>query len=551
MTTNACFFFHNIVVNYTTMDILNTLAAIAIDLTADMKAEDRYHRLLTALHRAIPYDAATLLQVEQDRLVPIAARGLTPDAMGRTYRRQEHPRLDVICSAEEPVLFSRDSPLPDPFDGMLADDPGGQHHIHACLGCPLYLNDRLIGILTADALDAGAFDHLPQHYLKTVSAIAAAQMQLASLLTALEEKAERQGLIVSDLMQDRSLQSGSEIIGRSEAIAHLRREIELCATSDFTILIQGETGVGKELVARAIHLHSRRRDQAMLYLNCAALPESLAESELFGHVKGAFTGATQDRSGKFELAHEGTLFLDEIGELSLPVQAKILRTIQNGEVQRIGSAKTSRVDVRLLAATNRDLAAEVEAGRFRLDLYHRLNVYPVRVPPLRERKEDIPLLAGHFIDRTRRKLGLGEVRITPEALRLLTRYSWPGNVRELENIIARAVLKASQQEAKPQHPVQIAPAHLAGDIGSAMYVQPAELPSTKRSGTSKLSLREEVRLFQIKLIEDALTKHNGNWAAAARDLQMNRSNLHHLATRLGIRHKQLTGVAADTLQPGG
>ena len=518
------------------MDMLNTLAAIALDLTAEMRAEDRYERLLVALRRAIPYDAATLLQAEKDKLIPIAARGLTPDAMGRTYFRKEHPRLDVICNSGEPVLFSKDSSLPDPFDGMLVDDPHSLHHIHACLGCPLYINDTLIGVLTADALDAGAFDNLPGEYLKAVSAIAAAQMHLATLLKALEDKAERQGLIVSDLMQDLSLQRGSDIVGQSVAIGNLRREIELCAKSDFTILILGETGVGKELVARAIHRHSRRRDRAMLYLNCAALPESLAESELFGHVKGAFTGATQDRAGKFELADEGTLFLDEIGELSLPVQAKILRAIQEGEIQRIGSEKTGHVNVRLLAATNRDLEAEVRAGRFRSDLYHRLNVYPVRVPPLRERKDDIPLLTGYFLDRTRRRLGLGEARISPAALQLLARYSWPGNVRELENIISRAVLKASQGAGLPGG-LQVEPGHLAGDIGSAMYVQPADMAVATRSTPEWTSLREKIRHFQIELIQAALAKHGGNWAAAARSLDMNRSNLHNLATRLGIRNK--------------
>lgn len=524
------------------MDTLSTLATIAVDLTAEMKAEDRYNRLLIALHRAIPYDAATLLQVEKDRLIPIAARGLTPDAMGRTYLRKENPRLDIICSSDEPVLFSKDCSLPDPFDGMLAEDPQSLRHIHACLGCPLHLGDRLIGVLTADAINAGAFDQLPHQYLMAVAAIAAAQMQLVMLLTALEEKAERQSLIVSDLMQDLALQRGSDIIGQSVAITELRREIELCAKSDFTILILGETGVGKELVARAIHRHSRRRDLAMLYLNCAALPEALAESELFGHVMGAFTGAMQDRAGKFELADEGTLFLDEIGELSLLVQAKLLRVIQEGEIQRLGSEKTGRVDVRLLAATNRDLETEVTAGRFRADLYHRLNVYPIRVPPLRERKEDIPLLAGFFTDKARRKLGITAARISPEALQLLGRYSWPGNVRELENIISRAVLKASQKTGR-QDIMLIAPEHLAGDIGSAMYVQPAETAAPEKLTTERTTLRQEVRSFQVQLIQTALARHDGNWAAAARSLGMNRSNLHNLATRLGIRNRGATGDA--------
>lgn len=519
------------------MDKLNALAAIALDLTAEISAEDRYDRLLGALHRAIPYDAATLLRVEKDRLIPLASRGLTPDAMGRVYLRTEHPRLDIICGSEEPILFSKDSTLPDPFDGMLASDPYGLQHIHACLGCSLHVNDTLVGIITADSLDAGAFDRLPKQYLKTVALMAGAQMQMADLLKALESRAERQGQIASDLMQDVALLRGWDILGQSPAIKKMRQEIELVAKSDFTILILGETGTGKELVARAIHRHSHRRDKAMLYLNCAALPDSLAESELFGHVKGSFTGATHDRAGKFELADGGTLFLDEIGELSLEIQAKILRVIQEGEIQRIGSEKMLHSDVRILAATNRDLEAEVGGRKFRADLYHRLNVYPITVPPLRERKDDLAILAGFFIDRAQRRLGLREVRISEEALHLLSRYDWPGNVRELENIISRAILKASQQQ---QHMdlIQIQPDHLAGDLGAAMYVHPVEDLSSPTTFQGKISLREEVKLFQIKLIQAALEKNKGNWAAAARDLDTNRSNLHNLATRLGIRQKK-------------
>jgi anaerobic nitric oxide reductase transcription regulator len=535
-TTPLCCVMYNIVVILITMDILTTLTAIAGDLTSIMSVEDRYQRLLDALHRAIPYDAASLLSVQGDKLIPIASRGLTPDAMGRVYTRKDHPRLDILCGSTEPVLFPADSPLPDPFDGMMISDPEALRRIHACLGCPLHVNDKLVGILTADSLDAGAFDHLSQDFLKTIGSMTGAQMQIADLLKALEEKAERQGQIALDLMQDVALQRGSEILGKSAGIENLRREIEVVAKSDFTILILGETGVGKELVARAIHRHSFRRDKAMLYLNCAALPESLAESELFGHVKGSFTGAHNDRAGKFELADGGTLFLDEIGELSPEIQAKLLRVIQEGEIQRIGSEKMLHADVRLLAATNRDLEAEVHAGRFRADLYHRLNVYPIKVPSLRERKEDIPILAGFFIERAKKRLGLGEIRISDGALQLLGRYSWPGNVRELENILSRAVLKASHGPIHEEF-LKILPEHLAGDIGSALYVNPVPAYDAPGMSETKISFREEVLSFQAQLIQAALKRNKGNWAAAARDLDMHRSNLHNLATRLGIRKK--------------
>ncbi len=518
------------------MDKLDTLAAIATNLTAVLSAEDRYQRLLDALRIAIPYDAATLLRVHGKILKPLAANGLTPDAMGREYSRAMHPRLDIICGSREPILFSKDSTLPDPFDGLIAQDPEATRHIHACLGCPLYVEDTLVGVLTADALDPGAFDHLPKKYLNVVGLMAGAQMHTADLLSALEEKAERQGQIATDLMQDVRLQRGREILGESKVMGELRKEIELVAKSDFTILVLGETGVGKELVARAIHHHSPRRDKPLLYLNCAALPESLAESELFGHVKGAFTGAGNDRTGKFELSDEGTLFLDEIGELSLEIQAKILRVIQEGEIQHIGSEKMIHVDVRLLAATNRDLEAEVAAGRFRADLYHRLNVYPITVPPLRERKDDIAILAGFFAERSIARLGLSSVRIGEKALQLLHQYTWPGNVRELENIISRSVLKSSSG-ASQQDQITINPIHLAGDLGAANYTTPVSQNNASTHLSGKVSLRDEVKSFQIRLIKSTLDNNNGNWAAAARDLDMNRSNLHNLATRIGIRKK--------------
>jgi anaerobic nitric oxide reductase transcription regulator len=197
---------------------------------------------------------------------------------------------------------------------------------------------------------------------------------------------------VQDFMREAIMQ-GSEIIGASPVIRRLRREIDIVAGSDFSVLIHGETGTGKELVARAVHSTSPRRKEPIIYVNCAALPETLAEAELFGHVRGSFTGATGDRPGKFEVADEGTLFLNEVGELPLTVQPKLLRALQEGEIQRVGADRPIKVNVRLLAATNRDLAAEVAAGRFRADLFHRLNVFPLAVPPLRERGEDIALLA--------------------------------------------------------------------------------------------------------------------------------------------------------------
>ena len=536
MITFNCCYFHNNVVRIITMEMLDTLASIAADLTAALSAKDRYQRLLGALQRIIPFDASALLRLEGEVLIPLAAHGLLPNAMGRRYARSDHPRLDRICNSNEPVRFPADSTLPDPFDGLLIKDAEALHHIHACLGCPLYVDEMLVGALTADALDPHAFDRLDRGFLKAVGAIAGAQMQTTNLIEALEHSAELQGLIANDLMQDIRRRQGSQIIGSSRIMEHLRGEIGIVAASDFTVMVLGETGVGKELVVRAIHAASARSDGPMLYLNCAALPETLAETELFGHIKGAFTGASRDRAGKFELADKGTLFLDEVGELPASIQAKLLRAIQEGEIQRIGSEKPIHVDVRLLVATSRDLDAEVKLGRFRADLYHRLNVYPIKVPALRERKEDIPLLIGYFCERTQRRLGLGPVRLGTNAIEILSRYSWPGNVRELENIISRAILKASSESPRG-NPVIIKPIHLGGDLISLETDVQLSSPDLDPLISKELHLQEAVQQFKKQLIRRALTKNDGNWAATAKDLGMHRSNLHHLATRLNLRKK--------------
>ncbi len=517
------------------MNQLDAIVAIASDLTSALSAQERYQRLLVALKRVIPYDAAALLRLEADTLVPIVSEGLSEDAMGRCFPLREQPRLEIICRSAAPVMFPSDSELPDPFDGLLARGHGEFERVHACLGCPLRVGGELIGALTADAARPHAFDGIDPSFLSAVGALAAAEMRTTHLMEALEQSARRQGLIARDLMRDVQLRQGADMIGTTRVIQRLRQDIELVARSDFTVLITGETGVGKELVARAVHAASERRGEPMLYVNCAALPETLAASELFGHVRGAFTGATADRPGKFEVANRGTLFLDEIGELPLSVQPKLLRAIQQGEIQRVGSDKLIKADVRLIAATNRDLDLEVKALRFRADLFHRLDVYPLKVPPLCDRVDDIPLLAGYFCDVTRRRLGLGPVRLDPEAIAALKSYPWPGNVRELENVLSRVTLKAAAKVSRGG-PVILTRLHLGPDFaGSTTATTPAlPLEATSAIGDA-VDLKEATRKFQRSLIERALAAHDGNWSAAARALGMHRSNFHHLAVRLGLK----------------
>ena len=506
-------------------------------LTSALQAADRYRRLLEALSKAIPFDAAALLRLDGDYLVPLSTRGLVADARDRRFPVAEHPRLSVICNSMEPVVFPADTAMPDPFDGLITAETGKFERVHACLGCPLLAEGRLIGALTADALRPGAFDDLRPEFLRAVGAIAGAHLQTAELMAALEKNAERQGHIAQDLMRDIQLRQGARMVGEGRAMTHLRREMELVARSDFSVLIQGETGVGKELAARGIHEASNRRDQPMLTLNCAALPESLAESELFGHVTGAFTGATRDRVGKFELADGGTLFLDEIGELPVSVQSKLLRVIQEWEVTRLGSDRVLSVNVRLLAATNRDLSKEVAAERFRPDLYHRLNVYPLTVPPLRERTEDIPDLCRFFCGRIRRRIGAAQLRLQDGVERLLQGYAWPGNVRELENVLARAALKAMARSGAADT-VVIEEADFSNDLFGDSPLPLVSAMQDEIDFSIKVKrepLRKVVDDFQRQLILRAVSQNGGNWSAAARSLGLHRGNLHNLARRLRIK----------------
>src|SRR5213594_575517 len=232
------------------------------------------------------------------------------------------------------------------------------------------------------------------------------------------------------------------IVGDSPALKKVLAQIEMVAPTNANVLILGESGTGKELVARAIHDRSPRKAAALVRVNCASVPRELFESEFFGHVRGAFTGAVKDRVGRFELAHGGTLFLDEIGEVPLELQSKLLRVLQEGQFEKLGEDRTRTVDVRIVAATNRDLEAEVKAGRFRQDLYYRLSVFPIDLPPLRDRAEDIPALAQHFLQQSARKLGVITPRLTPAQVQELQSYDWPGNVRELQNVIERAVIRS-------------------------------------------------------------------------------------------------------------
>ena len=504
----------------------DSLARIALDLQLGISHQDRFHRLIQSVRSLLHSDASALLRYEGGQFIPLAIDGLMQDVLGRRFALADHPRMEAIARAGDVVRFPADSNLPDPYDGLIPDHD--DFRVHACVGLPLFSDQTLIGALTIDGMNPTQFDGISDEELRLVGALAAAALSNALLL----ERLARQS---SEPLAP-STQNGPgqpEMIGRSPAMDRLRHEIAVVASSELNVLILGETGVGKELIAKAVHQGSPRAKAPLVYLNCAALPESVAESELFGHVKGAFTGAIHNRAGKFELADKGTLFLDEIGELSLSLQAKLLRVLQYGDLQRIGDDTPLKVNVRILAATNRDLKQAVVEGQFRSDLYHRLSVFPIHAPALRERPDDIPLLAGYFCERCRVSLGLERLRIEPRALQLLASYDWPGNVRELEHAIHRAAVLARAEQGSQAPALDCHHFNLA--TGSAPSSSRIPVERAPQQMTAGIGLRTATDAFQLQLIEQTLAAQHGNWAATARALEMDGGNLHRLARRLGLK----------------
>ncbi len=313
--------------------------------------------------------------------------------------------------------------------------------VQSFAGHPLVFRGEVLGVLAIFdrlLLDAADFEWL--RVFADHAAVSIANANAFEEIAFLKERLEEE---INYLREEVTAQRGaSEIIGDSPALRKMLQQIDLVAPTDATVLITGESGTGKELIARGIHERSPRNGRPLVTVNCGAVPEALFESEFFGHVRGAFTGALRDKAGRFELADGGTLFLDEIGEVPLPMQAKLLRVLQEQEIERVGDTRTRKVNVRILAATNRDLRAEVAAGRFRQDLFYRLSVFPIESPPLRERRDDIPTLAEHFIRTAAKRMNRRPPKLSAAAARELAAQDWPGNVRELQNTIERAVILA-------------------------------------------------------------------------------------------------------------
>lgn len=342
-------------------------------------------------------------------------------------------------------------------------------------GEPLLYHGRVLGVLavfTRESIGDSCLEWLRMiaSHLAAAIANARALAEIETLKRRLEQENE---YLREEVGQGDSF---GELVGHSPALQAVGRQIDLVAPTESSVLILGESGTGKEVVAREIHRRSRRADRPLIKVNCAAVPRELYESEFFGHARGAFTGALRDRAGRFELAHGGTLFLDEIGEIPLDLQAKLLRVLQEGELERVGEERTRKVDVRVIAATNRQLKAETDVGRFRQDLYYRLSVFPIELPPLRSRVEDIPLLAEHFLQRFARRVGRPRPRLTLANVQELQRYDWPGNVRELQHVLERGCIVATDGRLKFDLPARPRPTQAGSTVAAN---RPAILTETE------------------------------------------------------------------------
>ena len=495
-------------------DRLRLLLEINNAVVSQLDFHSLFQQIAASLRRLLQQDYLSVaLHDETKKTLRVhaldfpAGKGLMQEEMVIPWK--EAPASRALESGR-PVLFGRTDL--EKFDGtvsryLLAEG------IRSHCAVPLLSRNRSFGTLNIGRLEDNAFTPAEVDLLAQVAAQIALAVENALAFRQIEElknKLAGEKLYLED--EIRSEYRFTEIVGESAAIKNVLRQVEIAAPADTTVLIQGETGTGKELIARALHNLSGRHERTFVKLNCAAIPSGLLESELFGHEKGAFTGAVAQKVGRFELADGGTLFLDEIGDIPLELQPKLLRVLQEQEFERLGATRTVRVDVRLVAATNRDLAKMMAAGQFRSDLYYRLNVFPITLPTLRERREDIPLLVRYFVKQHARRLKRSIEAIPTEAMAALTGYPWPGNVRELENFIERSVLLSPGPNLR-----------VAADELKA----PVEIAST--DGTLAQAERDHI----LSVLEQTKWVIGGPSGAAAK-LGMKRTTLISRMQKLGI-----------------
>ena len=520
----------------------------ALNYTRDINKVLRDILSIMSEHMNMVRGVITILNRDTNEIVINESFGLTDEEQARgRYMPGEGIIGQVVTTGRSRVVPRIDE------EPQFLDRTGSRNRItseHLCFVCvPIKADNEVIGTLSADRPAIASENHTGKNTgqwqeeasieeLVNLLSIIAAMISQAVRIKQLAQE-EPQGEFQSSLpdrqepfsfYRDETHETDDEqysakhrpanIIGSSKAMIAVFRMIDKIAPTNATALILGESGVGKELVASAIHFKSHRSEKPFIKFNCAALPESIIESELFGHEKGSFTGATANRQGRFELADGGTIFLDEIGELSLPVQAKLLRILQEKEFEKVGGSKTMKTDIRVIAATNRDLEEEIESGKFREDLYYRLNIFPITVPPLRERKADILVLADYFVEKYNALNFKGVRRISTRAIDMFMRYHWPGNVRELENCIERAVILS---EDNVIHGYHLPPT-----------LQTAESSGTPASG----SLQQRLDAIEHEMIIEALKRTKGNMAKAASQLGLTERVIGLRVKKFGIDYKK-------------
>jgi formate hydrogenlyase transcriptional activator len=486
-------------------------------IISNLTRESLFHAIAEVLRTVIPFDRAVLYDAEKDILRTFALEGRELHGHLHDVHKEVSRQGTAVGWAfdhRQPRLRSNlevESRLPGD-EIMLADG------VRSYLVVPLLARGRAIGALLLQGFTPNRYSLEDVPFLEEVAkqiALAVENMRAYEEIARLRSQLEEENrYLQEEIGTEYNLE---EIIGRSPAMKQVFRAIETVAPTDATVLILGETGTGKELVARALHNLSSRRRRALVKVNCAALPAGLIESELFGHEKGAFTGALARRIGRFELANDGTIFLDEIGDLLLELQPKLLRVLQEGECERVGGQQTIRVNVRVIAGTNRDLEQASQAGRFRSDLYYRLSVFPIRVPALRERTEDIPLLARYFTQKHAARLGKRIPGVPAATMEALLAYAWPGNVRELENVIERAVILSQG-------------AHL--DLAGWR-----PMPNASHSGEAIQTLEECERAHILAVLEVTGGRVSGE-RGAAKLLGMKPTTLEARMKKLGINRRK-------------
>lgn len=485
-------------------------------MVSKLELRELFSAVSLSLREVVPQEYASLLlyDSEQNRFrlhaldfpdnKGLLAEGLTTDATDSPAAVALRTKRPVVAGEEELAAFEHE------VIRLLV-----QKGFKSLCSLPLLSKDRALGCLSLGSRRAEAFSPSDVEFLSQVAgqiALAVANSLAYQEITQLKDRLAKEKLYLEEEIQ--TAYNFEEIVGESKPLKRLLKQVQTVAPTDSTVLILGETGSGKELIARALHNLSDRKDRTFVKLNCAAIPTGLLESELFGHEKGAFTGAISTKIGRFELADRGTIFLDEVGEIPLELQVKLLRVLQEQEFERLGSTRTVRVDVRVVAATNRDLSQMVEEQKFRSDLYYRLNVFPLTVPPLRERVEDIPVLVRHFVQKFGMRMKKRIETIPAESMKALQRYSWPGNVRELENFIERSVILTA---------------------GADLFVPLSELkPHQAVSGNGvPTTLEEAEREHILKTLRETNWTIGGAAGAAAR-LGMKRTTLQSRMQKLGI-----------------